>query len=291
MKRKKTMTEREHPAIIKEESILAGREERVAEARNLTLFSDVFMMTALNDIPACQYVLRILTGMKDLCVKEIRTQYRIAKTTSHDVILDVLAEDSQKKLFAMEIQRADTLDHARRVRYYVSMVDSEYLKKGKDYREMPEVYMIYISKTDLWKTGKSFCTVEKILQGTGIGYDDGVHLLYVNAGVEDGTEIAELMRYFKTADPEDSSHGALSKRIHFLKCEEGGYEIMCEMSEKWLQEGYALGEKNGEKRAKMKTALRLMEQGMPTEKIAVVLDENAEQIKKWLQEQVAAVRQ
>lgn len=102
-----------------------------------------------------------------------------------------------------------------------------------------------------------------------------------------GTEIAELMRYFKTADPEDSSHGALSKRIHFLKCEEGGYEIMCEMSEKWLQEGYALGEK----RVKMKTALRLMEQGMPTEKIAVVLDENTEQIKKWLQEQVAAVRQ
>lgn len=31
------------------------------------------------------------------------------------------------------------------------------------------------------------------------------------------------MDYFKTADPEDMSQGDLSARIHFLKCEEGGY--------------------------------------------------------------------
>ena len=47
-----------------------------------------------------------------------------------------------------------------------------------------------------------------------------------------GSDVAKLMDYFKTADPEDMSHGDLSARIHFLKCEEGGYLEMCEVSEK-----------------------------------------------------------
>ena len=36
---------------------------------------------------------------------------------------------------------------------------------------------------------------------------------------------------FKTADPQDMRYGALSKRVHLLKCEEGGYELMDEISE------------------------------------------------------------
>ena len=45
-----------------------------------------------------------------------------------------------------------------------------------------------------------------------------------------------------TADPGDMSQGDLSKRIHFLKCEEGGNDIMCEITEKWLKEGRLEGE-------------------------------------------------
>lgn len=76
-------------------------------------------------------------------------------------------------------------------------------------------------------------------------YDDGQHILYVNAAINDGSETAKLMQYFKTADPEDMSQGDLSKRIHFLKCEEGGYEIMCEVSEKIFAEGRAEGRAEG----------------------------------------------
>ena len=76
-------------------------------------------------------------------------------------------------------------------------------------------------------------------------YDDGQYILYVNAAINDGSETAKLMQYFKTADPEDMSQGDLSKRIHFLKCEEGGYEIMCEVSEKIFAEGRAEGRAEG----------------------------------------------
>ena len=60
--------------MSEEISRIEARERRVERMRSLTLMSDIFMSVALNDIPACQYVLRILTGIESLKVREVRTQ-------------------------------------------------------------------------------------------------------------------------------------------------------------------------------------------------------------------------
>ena len=132
-----------------EKTRISRREETEKQVQKFNLLSDTFMSVALRDKKACQHVLRIITGIQDLTVKEVRTLYRFSKNASHDAILDVLAEDRQGRLYNMEIQRSDTIDHARRTRFYGSMIDSEYLEKGKTYSEMPEVYIIYISETDI----------------------------------------------------------------------------------------------------------------------------------------------
>ena len=106
-------------------------------------------------------------------------------------------------------------------------------------------------------------------------YDDGIHVTYVNAEVDDGTETARLMKYFKTTDPEDMSQGDLSSRVHFLKCEEGGYGIMCEMSEKWVAEGE-------EKKAR-EVVMNLAGRGMPAESIADIVKMNIAVVKQWLE--------
>lgn len=49
---------------------LYDRERAISEAKRFTLFSDVFLSVALNDIPACQHVLSTLLGMKGLTVRE-----------------------------------------------------------------------------------------------------------------------------------------------------------------------------------------------------------------------------
>lgn len=226
---------------------MEGKERLVAQARGFNLFSNIFMSVALDDTAACQHVLRILMGIGDLSVLKVRPQYRVSKVTSHDAILDILAEDGKGNLFSIEIQRADTVDHARRTRFYAAMVDSEYLMKGKAYADLPNFYMIYISETDLWEAGHTSYPVEKYFKGTGVRYDDGQHILYVNAAVNDGTDTAKLMKYFRTADPDDMSQGDLSKRVHFLKCEEGGYEVMCDISEKIYAEGRSEGELSAKK--------------------------------------------
>lgn len=259
-----------------QESLLERHERHLAEARKMTMFSNTFMSVALDDPLACQHVLRILTGIPDLIVKEIRAQHRVSKLVSKDAILDILAEDEEGKLYNIEIQRATDVDHARRTRFYGATIDSEYLLKGCEYYEMPDVHVIYISETDLWKSGKTTYSVEKHFGGTDIPYDDGMHVMYVNAEVNDGTDTANLMKYFLLADPDDMSQGELSQRVHLLKCEEGGNGVMCEITEKWLQEGREEGRKEGREEGKKEGREEGIEVGMA----AFILDNLEENIPK-----------
>ena len=267
-------------------SRITTREKLIEAGKEYNLLSDAFMSVALRDIPACQYVLRILTGIKDLKVCEVRSQYRVSKIESHDAVLDVLAEDETGRLFDLEIQRADTLDHARRTRFYSSMIDSNYLEKGKTYSDLPEVYVIYVSETDLWKAGYTTYELEKKFKKSNVLYDDGQHVLYINVAVNDGSETAKLMEYFKTADPNDMEHGELSKRVHFLKCDEGGLSEMCEVTERIYkmgrEDGRDEGRAEGREEEKQATARNLFKLGIPVETIAKAVEVNINLVKEWL---------
>ena len=118
------------------------------------------------------------------------------------------------------------------------MIDSEYLQKGAYYDELPDVYIFYISETYIWNGGKVAYEVSKTLNGQP--YDDGIHTVYINAAVNDGSTIASLMQYFKSCDPKDDSQGELSKRVQLLKSDKEG-EFMCELTQKWYNDGEKMG--------------------------------------------------
>ena len=281
----------------KEKMLIQDRNNRLERIRRFSLMSDEFMPVVLQDPQACQYVLRVITGRKDLIVKEVRTQYRISKSSARDVILDVLAEDMKGDLYNVEIQvRTSGIDHARRTRFHGAMIDSEILQKGTEFRDLPEVWIIYISEQDLWKQGKVVYHVKKTFEGTEVAYDDGLHMTYVNAAVKEDSEVGRMMEYFRTADPEDMSHGALSKRVHFLKCEEGGAEIMCKIAEEFREEGRMEGRLEGRMEGRMEgclegrraalreAALNLKKMGMASELIAKAIGKSLEQLNQFLEE-------
>ena len=63
-------------SMAEEESkVLRTREERLAFARSMNLFSTPFMREVFKDDKATQYVLRILTGKPDLTVKQNLTSW------------------------------------------------------------------------------------------------------------------------------------------------------------------------------------------------------------------------
>ena len=283
-KQKKTEIEKksEPRALNTAGGYLADRERMLKDLEQLTLLSDVFMSVVLSDLGACQHVVRILTGDHEIRLKSVRTQYVISKAVTRGARLDVLAEEQKSTLYHLEIENTDTMDHPRRTRFYGALTDSELLRKGAGYSALPDRRIFYISRTDIWKKGYTIYEEEKRFRQTGLLHEDGAHVTYVNAAVDDGRRIAKLMRYFRTADPFDDSEGALSKRVRFLKTEEGGREIMCEIMEKIREEGRKEGRKSGFLESSRKTALNLNRMGMPEETIARAVEEDVTVVRQWL---------
>ncbi len=283
-KQKKTEIEKksEPRALNTAGGYLADRERMLKDLEQLTLLSDVFMSVVLSDLGACQHVVRILTGDHEIRLKSVRTQYVISKAVTRGARLDVLAEEQKSTLYHLEIENTDTMDHPRRTRFYGALTDSELLRKGAGYSALPDRRIFYISRTDIWKKGYTVYEEEKRFRQTGLLHEDGAHVTYVNAAVDDGSRIAKLMRYFRTADPFDDSEGALSKRVRFLKTEEGGREIMCEIMEKIREEGRKEGRKSGFLESSRKTALNLDRMGMPEETIARAVEEDVTVVRQWL---------
>ena len=142
---------------LSESSLLLTQEELQKHILGMTLFNDLLARAVLEDKEACEHILRILTGIKTLVIKKNKTQYVISKLSSHNIIMDVLAEDANNKLYEIEIQKADGgIAHEKRMLYYASTIINEYFFKGdQTYASVPELHIFYISQTDIWKLGKT----------------------------------------------------------------------------------------------------------------------------------------
>ncbi len=255
-------------------SVLKRRKLAKKRAQQYNLFSDLFVSIALNDTKACEHVIRIIMDKPDLAVKQVDTQETISRIESRGVRLDVLAEDSEGRIFNIEIQKATTVDHARRIRLYSSMIDSDLLERGQSFDQIPTLVMIYISETNIWQFNGAVSRVLKTWEDNGKAFDDGLDIIGVNAAVNDGSKVAALMAYFKTADPKDQSQGELSKRVKYLKAE-GGLQMIIDT----MDINYIEGLEEGIDQEKVATALKMLSKNnYPNEEIADITGLSIEKI-------------
>ena len=83
--------------------------------------------------------------------------------------------------------------------------------------------------------------------------------LDIVAEIDDGSNIAKLMQYLKTAKAGDTSQGALSEHVNYLKSPEGGRATMGEFEKYFTEQGEV-------KRGK-ETALEMLKDREPLTKI------------------------
>ena len=280
------------------DGFLLQRQLVIQRSMQYNLFSDTFLSVALDDIKACEHVLRVILGKAGLKVKSVVTQKTFSKIATRSARLDVVAEDEDGQIYNIEVQREDSVHHAKRMRLHRALIDGEILQKGSDFEDLPNLILIYISETDIWGAGKAVYRAKMQMDDDRVPYEDGIEEIYVNAAVDDGTEIAKLMQYFKTARPDDSSQGELSKRVHFLKCEEGGHEIMCKITDMFYQEGVEKGKEicleqgkeQGEQKKQHDIAKKMILKGdIPLEAIMEYTDLPLDALKKIQKELLATV--
>ena len=269
---------------ITDETLMWTFEQKRELVRSFTMFDDDFFAVVMEDKAAAQEVLRVLTEIPDLIVKSVKTQYSIRNLGTHSVILDALAEDSEHKLYNLELQVANQDDHQKRVRYYQSNIDISFLDKGTDYEELPELYLIYMTKFDLFRLGKVKYSVHRVIDGTQITVDNGVHELYINAANDDGTAVAELMQFFTETGTRKQQFPELSNRIQYLKEEKEGVTHMCEAVRKYGDEREDRGRLEGVQQERMETIREALKMKMPAEGIAKLVRLPVEEVRKLIAE-------
>lgn len=77
-------------------------------------------------------------------------------------------------------------------------------------------------------------------------YDDGLHELYVNTKVKDGSKISDLMDCFMQREVFDNvNFPTTSRRVRELKTTEGGAGAVCDIVQKLVDEGREEGRTEG----------------------------------------------
>lgn len=218
--------------VIRDDDLMGTFEQKKALVAQFNLMDDTFFSVVMEHNDAAEYLLTQLMG-KQIKIIENKTQYSIRNAESHSIVLDALVEDEHHNIYDVEVQVGDKKNHERRIRYYRTAIDWSYLEKGKDYSELPELYMIFISDFDPFALNKVHYEIAPYIRGTDREYDNGVHIHYFNTKVKDETFLSELMQYLADSDPKRTQFGALSQQVNYHKEKNEGVGFMCKAVEEY----------------------------------------------------------
>lgn len=226
--------------VIRHEDLVGTFEQQKALVAQFNLMDDIFFSVVMEHNDAAEYLLTQLMG-KPIKIIENKTQYSIRNAESHSIVLDALVEDEEHNIYDVEVQVGDKNNHERRIRYYRTAIDWSYLEKGKDYSELPELYMIFISDFDPFELNKVHYEIVQYVKGTEREYNSGVHIHYFNTKVNDGTFLSKLMQYLADSDPKNSGFGALSRRVNIHKYQNEEAGSVCKAVEDYAKEREEIG--------------------------------------------------
>ncbi len=271
------------------EQIEQKHQEDLQRLRGFRLLDDDFLTKCFEgDTASIELVLQIVLEKPDLKVLDVRTQVFVENLLNRSVRLDILATDNTSAKINVEIQRADKGAGRKRARYNSSMMDAILLKKGDDFDNLPETWVVFITENDVIGKGLPLYPVERCFLGTGERFEDGSHILYVNGAYRGDTPIGKLMHDFSCTNAADMYYTTLADRVRFFKESKEGILIMCKVMEDMRKESLQEGVKEGIKEGAINTAKRMLADGMLTlEKIAEYAGLPLDEVKKLKAERTA----
>ena len=92
--------------------------------------------------------------------------------------------------------------------------------------------------------------VDSVIRETNERVDDGLERIFVNTAVKDGTTISEYMDCFLQKEVDNEKFPELTRRMKYLKNEEGGMRSMCEVMERYIKQAIKEVEEEAEKATK-----------------------------------------
>ena len=258
--------------------------------KNFTLMSDIFMRNVFKKRECLEYVLQVIMEKQDLYVIDQVIQKDYKNLQGRSAVMDCVARDSTGKQFDVEIQQDNEGASPKRARYHSGLMDMNTLNPGQDFEELPESYVIFITRDDILGYGLPIYHIDRQIKELNEAFQDEAYIIYVNSRNQDDTELGRLMHDLHCKKADEMHSPILAKRMYELKETQKGVELMCHEMEKIYSEGMESGEKRGELKAKKETALSMAEEGMNIQKIARLVKVSEKDVQKWIDENLCAMK-
>ena len=210
--------------------------------------------------------------LADLKVLHVKGQQDIKNLQGRSVTLDILAVDTDNKVYNIEIQRSDKGAAVKRARYNSSLIDSNVTEPGEKYENLCESYIIFITENDIMKEGLPIYHVDRTVIETGKLFGDEAHIIYVNSQIHDESALGKLMYDFYCTDAGKMNYEILADRVRYFKEDEKGVATMSRVMEEM---------RNETERAKaIKDAKGMLESGKLTyEEIAKIAELTIDEVR------------
>lgn len=208
-------------------------QEKIDKVKDLRPIDDVFFEVLAQNKDVCQEILRVILEDDNLIVESVITQSSEQNIYGRSVRLDALCTLGNGIRCNIEVQRSDNDNHFKRARFNASSITVKESNTGESFDDVVELYIVYISEFDFLKGEKTIYHVDKVLRETKEVIDDGLHEIFVNTVIDDGTDIADLMACFMKKEVNNPKFPALSSEVTRLKSTEGGARAVCEVMEKY----------------------------------------------------------
>ena len=268
---------------------LEQRYERYKEKiKHFTIMNDIFMRNVLKETACTEYILQVIMNKKELKVIDQTLQKDYKNLQGRSAILDCVAKDAENNHFNVEIQGENDGASPKRARYHCGLLDMNLLNPGDLFDNLPETYVIFITKNDVLGYNQSISHIQRRIKETEDIFQDGQHILYVNSKKQDDTELGRLMHDLHCKEADKMYSNVLSARVQQLKETTEGVNQMCQELEEIYNEGeqsgFLRGEQSGELKKARETALTLLDMGMPAEQIAKAVNLSIETVQNWIAE-------
>ena len=203
------------------------------DAMSLNPMDDALFQKMAENKKFCQEILQVILDDKELVVLNANPQFMVKNLQGRSCMLDAECQLGDGKIVNIEVQKSDDDDHQRRVRFNGALLTANLTDPGSKFKQVPDVIIVFISKFDVFKSNKSLYHVDRVIRETGEIIDNGFTEIYVNAEIDDKSDVSELMNVFvKDKAYNDLKFPVTSACKRKYKTTEEGVREMCEIIER-----------------------------------------------------------
>ena len=132
-------------------------------AQNLRIIDDALFRLMAERPGVCQEILRTLLDMPKLVVTRVTAQ-SVVKSLHREITLDAFCVLENGEYANVEMQKGACNDDIARTRFHAAALTTAYTPKGTDFRDIPQVTILYITEYDALNNNQAVTHVKRCIK-------------------------------------------------------------------------------------------------------------------------------